>query len=159
MYLAIDFLVGNILKWFFRETNVDIHAIFSGHFTKLKSLDKVIYKRVALKNFVKFTGSTSNGVLFLVKIQAWLCNFTIKGVHCSFSLWTFTKFLKNCYLIGHLWTGASGHKKIFKRFFPTNIDLFKVNDRNSWKRCEICSKFSIKTLERCQWRRSGGFNC
>ena len=99
------------------------------------------------------------GSYFLVKIQAWLCNFTIKGVHCSFSLWTFTKFLKNCYLIGHLWTGASGHKKIFKRFFPTNIDLLKVNDRNSWKRCEICSKFSIKTLERCQWRRSGGFNC
>ena len=41
--------------------------------------------------------------------------------------------------------------------FPANINLFRVNNRNSRKRCEICSKLKIKTLERRQSRRSGAF--
>ena len=32
--------------------------------------------------------------------------------------------------------------------FPANIYLFKVSNRNSWKRCEICSKLTIKIPER-----------
>ena len=31
---------------------------------------------------------------------------------------------------------------------PSNIYLFKFNNRNTRKRCEICSKLTIKTLER-----------
>ena len=31
--------------------------------------------------------------------------------------------------------------------------MFKVNIRNTRKRCEICSKLTLKTLERCQWLR------
>ena len=41
--------------------------------------------------------------------------------------------------------------------FPANIYLFKVNNRNTRKRCEICSKLTTKTLEWRQWRRSGVF--
>ena len=37
--------------------------------------------------------------------------------------------------------------KVF-RANPTNIYLFKVNNRNTRKRCEICSKLTIKTPER-----------
>ena len=37
--------------------------------------------------------------------------------------------------------------------YPANIHLFKVNNRNTRKRCEICSKLTIKTPE----RRSGVF--
>ena len=33
---------------------------------------------------------------------------------------------------------------------PTNIYLFKVNNRNTRKRCEICSKLTTKTPERRQ---------
>ena len=33
---------------------------------------------------------------------------------------------------------------------PASIYLFKVNNRNTRKRCEICSKLTIKTLERRQ---------
>ena len=33
----------------------------------------------------------------------------------------------------------------------------KVNDWNTKKRGEICSKLTIKTLERRHWRRSGAF--
>ena len=31
---------------------------------------------------------------------------------------------------------------------PANIYLFKVNNRNTKRRCEICSKLTIKTPER-----------
>ena len=42
-------------------------------------------------------------------------------------------------------------------FYPANIYLFKVNNKNTRKRCEISSKLTIKPPERCQWRRSGDF--
>ena len=48
-------------------------------------------------------------------------------------------------------------KKTDKKFFPTNIYLFKVNNRNTRRRCEICSKLTIKTPERCHWRPIGVF--
>ena len=38
---------------------------------------------------------------------------------------------------------------------PGNIYLLKVNHRNTWKRCETCSKLIIKTPERRHWRRPG----
>ena len=39
---------------------------------------------------------------------------------------------------------------------PANIYFFKVNNRSTRKRCEICSKLTmIKTPERRQWCRSG----
>ena len=38
-----------------------------------------------------------------------------------------------------------------------NIYLFTFNNRNTRKRCEICSKVTIKTPERRQCRRSGVF--
>ena len=37
------------------------------------------------------------------------------------------------------------------------IYLFKVNNRNTRARCEICSKLTIKIPERRHWRRSGIF--
>ena len=40
--------------------------------------------------------------------------------------------------------------------YPVNIYLFKVNNKNNRKRCEICSKLTIKTTER-HWRRSDVF--
>ena len=40
------------------------------------------------------------------------------------------------------------------KLIPTNIFLCKVNNRNTRKRFEICSKLILKTPERRQWRRS-----
>ena len=37
---------------------------------------------------------------------------------------------------------------------PAGIYLFKVNNRNTRTRCEICSKLTIKTPERRQWLAS-----
>ena len=55
----------------------------------------------------------------------------------------------------------------FQRFTPSqtptcheytaSIYLFKVNNRNTRKRCKICSKLTIKTPERRHWRRTGVF--
>ena len=35
--------------------------------------------------------------------------------------------------------------------------MFKVNDRNTGKKCEICLKLKLKKPERRQWLRSGVF--
>ena len=45
----------------------------------------------------------------------------------------------------------------FNRPFPVGIYLLKVNNRNARARCKMCSKLTIKTPERRQWRRSGVF--
>ena len=41
--------------------------------------------------------------------------------------------------------------------YPVGNCTFKVNNRSSRTRCEICSKLTIKIPERRHWRRSGIF--
>ena len=62
----------------------------------------------------------------------------------------FTPYRVYCYFMWHL---------VIKYFCscPANIYLFKVNYRNTEKRCEVCSKLTIKAPEKRQWRRSGDF--
>ena len=48
-------------------------------------------------------------------------------------------------------------KPLSETIYPTNIYLFNVNNRNTTKRFKICSKLTIKTLERRQWRLCGVF--
>ena len=40
---------------------------------------------------------------------------------------------------------------------PTGNNMFKVNNRNTRTRSEICPKLTIKVPERRQWRCSGAF--
>ena len=59
----------------------------------------------------------------------------------------------------YLFWGSVTCSFLFSKFFvpgpdPANIYLFKVNNRNTRKRCEICLKLTIKTRER---RRSDVF--
>ena len=42
------------------------------------------------------------------------------------------------------------NKNIFQGNLPANNYLFKGNNRNTRERCEICSKVTAKTPERCQ---------
>ena len=46
---------------------------------------------------------------------------------------------------------------IFRTRIPVGNYMFKVNNRNTITRCEICSKLTIKTPERRYWRRSDVF--
>ena len=41
--------------------------------------------------------------------------------------------------------------------YPPGNCKFKVNNKNTNIRCEICSKLTIKTPERCHWSHSGVF--
>ena len=43
-----------------------------------------------------------------------------------------------------------GIKGFESNHYPVNIYLFKVNNRNTRKRREVCSKLTIKTPERRQ---------
>ena len=45
-------------------------------------------------------------------------------------------------------------KKLYFKI-SVNIYLFKFNNRNTWKRCEICSNLTIKISERRHWCCSG----
>ena len=42
-------------------------------------------------------------------------------------------------------------------YYPANIYWFKVNNRNTRKRCDICSKLTRKTPKRHHLRRSDVF--
>ena len=56
------------------------------------------------------------------------------------------EFGKKAILYFHLLNGFTSQPAII---------MFKVHNRNT--RCEICSKSTIKTPKRRQWRRSGVF--
>ena len=49
------------------------------------------------------------------------------------------------------------YSHLFEFCFQANIYLFKVINRKIRKRCEICSKLTIKSPKRCHWRRSSVF--
>ena len=53
----------------------------------------------------------------------------------------------------------TSHLEMDKTFrtCPASNYMFKVNNKNIRARCEICSKLTIKILERRYWRRSGIF--
>ena len=50
---------------------------------------------------------------------------------------------------------TSGKSK--KNENPAGIYLLKFNNRSTRRKFEICSKLTIKTPQRRQWRRSGVF--
>ena len=56
-------------------------------------------------------------------------------------------------VFGTLWK----RRNVFARIVLAGNYMFQVNNRNIRTRCEICSKLTIKTPERPQWRRSSVF--
>ena len=80
------------------------------------------------------------------------------------TIWVITNLVSSFYFlfmissIGHMTKvvrAITSVHKIFiwflKRHYPGNIYLFKVNNRTTRKRCEICSKLTIKTPGWRQW--------
>ena len=76
---------------------------------------------------------------------------------CSWSSWTngpktshiFQNFTESqrCWLFS----------KIDLAIIQANISLIKASNRSTNKKCETCSKLTIKTSERCPWRQSRAF--
>ena len=54
-------------------------------------------------------------------------------------------------------TGLLQRKNGIEYMHPANIYLFNTKNRNIRKRCEICSKLTIKTPDRRLWHCSGIF--
>ena len=52
------------------------------------------------------------------------------------------------------WSPWKFHWKLIIRHNPVVIYMFKINNRSTRTRCEICSKLAIKTPERRKWRRT-----
>ena len=79
------------------------------------------------KSFAKFTPKVLGGLLsFLISVKVNTCS------------WKFCEIFRTTTL---------------QNTCPANIYLFnKVNNRNTRKSCELCSKLTIKTPERRQWR-------
>ena len=76
----------------------------------------------------------------------------------------FGAWIRKCYPIKLKSTQGQGacwqwviSRAIVYRLNPANINLFKVNNRNTRKRCKIYSKLTVKTPERRHWRHSGVF--
>ena len=80
-----------------------------------------------------------------ILLNSFFCLF-LKSSYLQFILKCFPVFSKNCNRILET-TEINGN-------IPANIYLFKVNNRNTKKRCEFYSKLTIKTPERRQWCRS-----
>ena len=57
----------------------------------------------------------------------------------------------------HALSGETRNEYQWYLSYPPNMYLFKVNNTNTRKRCEICSKLTIKTPGRRHWSRSGVF--
>ena len=99
----------------------------------------------------------SDLVLF---VQAWAGNFP----KSSTPPWVFFTFLK-LYKRHQIAKSISimkiePVKQLWWKFlwkYPAGICMFKVNNRNTRTRCEICSELIIKTSERRHWRLSGLF--
>ena len=79
---------------------------------------------------------------------------------CTSNLWkTYFGWTKNIFWKTWYRKNEQWQKMILLNLesFRSNIYLYKVNNRNTTKRCEICSKLTIKNPERRHWRASGVF--
>ena len=76
---------------------------------------------------------------FTAKVNGWkVLNYRCKALHLRCFWWSWLRLCLNL--------------NTTQKFNPTNIYLFKLNKRYTRKRCEICSKLTIKTPERRQWK-------
>ena len=124
-----------------------------------------------LKQSTKCTGKHLCQSLFLIKVSGlrpatllkkrlWQSCFPVHFVNClrtSFlqnTSWRLLLFLcyyhvNYNYVNFYIFDLKKQLSKIsFSKSLPANIYLFKVNNRNTRKRCKICSKLTIKTAER-----------
>ena len=108
--------------------------------------------------------NTHGGVLLLIKLQA----SKVTLLHGCFSRYlnctNGTKSQKaslvnisNRVFYSKLISAIVSSVYIRKIVYPAGIYLLKFNNRNTRTQCEICSKLTIKTVERRHWRRSAVF--
>ena len=77
--------------------------------------------------------------------------FIKKGYKIILQLFKTQRIFTHYYPSNHkkLWQNSNFGFQVYPeplKSYPTNIYLFKVNNRNTKKSCEICSKLIIKTV-------------
>ena len=60
-------------------------------------------------------------------------------------------FIDICFFVFYILWFNEGKNLVKSNLNPAGIYMFKVNNRNTRTRCEICSKLTIKTPERSFW--------
>ena len=99
-------------------------------------------------------GSTLNMLLEsskLLKTTYFLIISGLEGRGLRLKLWPL--FPLNWYI--PIFDPATG--QYLSRSYPAGNYMFKANNRNTRTRCEVCSKFTIKTPEKHNWHCSGVF--
>ena len=107
----------------------------------------LIYDNAKGENYRMFILRTNQGLHYLDGTKHWFVGITSKILVCIIFRTLFFACLES--------QPSCTMYTCFTARYPANIYLFKVNNRNTRKRCEICSKLRIKTPERRFWRRSG----
>ena len=139
------------MKHYFDSTLSAFYAILDDGLSYLFS--KLYSYQLKLRWVTDFKFSPFKGWLIyfiIIKAQAF------RSWKYSQSSWLYFEWLKFVFR-----NNTSGNfLKILPYFLqsiPVDIYLFKVNNKNTRTRCEICSKLTMKTPERRQWRCSGVF--
>ena len=110
-----------------------------------QNFSDVIFQSIAVYFCVKTYQICFHSVLERVKYV------TCGNIYCSFGK---KRIRYNCSIFP-VWTSVMPFNHTFLLFHnPVSICMFKVNNRNTKPRFEICSKLTIKTPERRQWDRS-----
>ena len=87
-----------------------------------------------------------------------ICSFQLKTQLHSIWCWhNILQILQDDTFVGGNNSTSGKSPYPYHRSTPANKYLFRVNSRNTRKRCEISSKLTIKTPKRCHWRHSGVF--
>ena len=99
-------------------------------------------RKGVLRNFVKFAGKHLRQGLILIKLD---CNFIKKETLAQLFSSDFCEISRNTFFTEYLWATAS--KKYPNKHL---LNLFKVNNTNTQKRCERCWKLAINIPQRRQ---------
>ena len=116
--------------------------VYRTHFSGISIIDFGQLNRVPYDE----TGSFFNVIIFLLWKQYIWCTDVCKTKQqkhriCKYFLWNSCQN-KLCYM--HFTRGGCFERPIS----PASIYLLKVNNRNTTARCKICSRLTIKTVER-----------
>ena len=98
-----------------------------------------------------WTGKFRQSIIIICqiwKIWRWRCqNIDPLVYRLTCNIWIVRKSGSFFPFLLHLVLFQNSVTKALKRPFPANISLFKVNNRNSRERCEVCWKLPIKTIK------------
>ena len=87
------------------------------------SRHEVFCRKGVIRSFAKFTGKTCTRVSFLIKLQAWACNFIKKETPAQVFSCEFCEITKNTFFTEHLLATISAVWNILRCFWSNAIKV------------------------------------